>query len=90
MPAPSDPKLRQIIVKAYESGLGTYETVAEPLGVERATVSHILKLACEAGSVSPKPRAGGRPPPIVGRDIARVESVVRSNPCATLEELADL
>lgn len=89
MPAPIDPKLRQAIVNAYEGGLGTYETVAGALGVGRATVSRILRLSREADSIQPKPRAGGRPFPVRGRDVARLEAVVRDNPGATLEELAE-
>ena len=90
MPAPVDPRIRLAIVKAYADGLGPYETIAKTFGVGRATVSRVLRLARETKSVQPKPHAGGRPAPIRGRDEARLEAVVRDNPCATLEELAEL
>jgi transposase len=90
MPAPIDPRIRQAIVKAYNDGLGTYETIAEALQVGRATVSRVLRLARENQSLLPKPRAGGLPPPIRGRDEARLATIVQENPGATLDQLADL
>lgn len=90
MPAPIDIRVRRAIVKAYEDGYGTYEAVADSLGVGRATVSRVLRLAREKQSVNPKPQAGGRLPPIRGRDVDRLARIIQENPFATLEELADI
>ena len=55
-------RLRKQIVRAYNTELvPTYDKVAEMFGVGRASVSRLLRLERETGSVEPKPVGGNRP-----------------------------
>lgn len=55
-------ELRERIVEAYKAGRsGTYEETAALFGVSRASVSRLLRLARETGSVDPLPIGGNNP-----------------------------
>lgn len=89
MGAPISAPLREAIVRTYRDGGGTYDEVAETLGVGRATVSRVLRLKRESGAVVPRPRGGGNLSPIHGRVADLLVSIVRTMPDATVAELAD-
>lgn len=81
--------IRKAIVRAFHQEHLPYERIASVLGVGEATVSRILRLYRETGSVKPRPRGGGNFSPLRG-EIARLLGVlVRSMPDATLEELTE-
>jgi transposase len=89
MGAPIPAPLRDAIVRAYAEGAGSYDEVAELLGVGRATVNRVLRLKRETGSVAPKPRGGGNPSPIHGRLADLLVAIVTKMPDATVAELTD-
>jgi len=80
-------KLRQAIVRAFhEEGL-SYMRIARLLGVAQATVSRVLRLHRETGSVTPRPRGGGNFSPIRGEVAEELKRLVREKPDATVLEL---
>lgn len=89
MGAPIAAPLREAIVRTYGEGGGTYDEVAEALGVGRATVSRVLRLKRETGAVDPLPRGGGNLSPIHGKVADLLVAIVRTMPDATVAELAD-
>lgn len=89
MPAPISDDLRQRIVALYGKSGATYDLVAEDLGVGRATVSRVLRLHRETGSVSPKPASGGRPKSLRSDDVQELTGMVDETPDARLTDLAE-
>ena len=73
---PHPEKIRRTIVRAFHEEGFTYEEIASFLDIGVASVSRILRLHRETGSVDPRPRGPGRSSPISGR--ARWASGARS------------
>ncbi|MEQ1910317.1 MAG: hypothetical protein ABMA15_15940 [Vicinamibacterales bacterium] len=57
------------VVDAYESGEGSYATVAERFVVGTATVKRWVAQQRRDGHVEPKPKAGGTPSAVRGRTV---------------------
>lgn len=89
VPAPISTDLRERIVSLYRLSGTTYDHIAEDLGIGRATVSRVLRLHRETGSVEPKEATGGRPPLLGPADIDELTRLVDETPDVTLEQLAD-
>lgn len=87
MPAPISAEIRAAIVRAREERGLTYEQIAELLGVGRATVSRVLRLRRETGTVEPRPPKGGWRSPIAGKVITLLQAIVTTMPDATVAEL---
>ena len=81
--------IRQAIVRAFHREHLSYERIAALLGVGQATVSRILRLHRETGSVKRLPRGGGNFSPLRGNVARLLGSLVRSMPDATVEELTE-
>lgn len=81
--------VRNAIVELRERGHHTYEEIAALLGVGRATVSRVLRLHREFGSVAPRPRGGGNYSPIHGRVAKLLVAIVTRMPDATITELTE-
>lgn len=91
MPTALSTDLRIRIVEARAQDRQTYEQLAERFGVGRASVSRVLRLARETGSVEPTPHAGGTPKRVTATEHAVLHELIRARPDATLAELcADL
>ena len=89
MPAPLSNDIRERVVRYRQQYGGTYEYIAEALGIGRASVSRILRLHRETGAVAPKPPTGGFSR---GLDEAAVDELIdmlRKEPDLTLDRLAD-
>jgi transposase len=67
----------------------TYAETAEMLGIGEASVSRILRLHRETGSVAPRPKGGGRTSPIAGEVADKLKALVREVPDATVQEMLD-
>lgn len=80
--------IRRAIVRLHKKGT-TYVEIAELLGVGEATVSRVLRLHRERGSVKRRPRGGGRRSPIRGKVAGLLVHVVKAMPDATVVELTD-
>ena len=90
MPAPYSIDLRNKIVEAYESGLGSIAKVAKVFNVGVATLQNYLNQKRQTGSLEPKPATGGKPPVISGKKLGFVCNEVLKKPDLTLQELCDI
>src|SRR5713101_9364784 len=73
MPNPYPLELRTRVVTVYESGAGTYETVAQQFIIGSATVKRwVAKLRCK-GHVQPDKKGGGTPSQIA---VPELEAIV--------------
>lgn len=88
MTLPISNDLRARIVETYERGFGSYEEVADLLGLGRATVSRVLSRYRRKGDLSPDPHGGGNPARIKPEDGNALADLVARNPDATVAELA--
>ena len=84
MPSPHSIEIRERAVRAYETGEGSFETVAARFGLGRRTLQEWVALYRETGSVEPRPKGGGNPSPV---DIEALEQALRDRPDAIVEEL---
>ena len=81
--------IRRAIVRAFHQEHLSYERIAALLDVGEATVSRILRLHRETGSLKPRPKGGGNFSPLHGRVARLLGLMVRSMPDATIEELTE-
>src|SRR2546428_6164273 len=72
------------VVDAYESGEGSYATLAERFVVGTATVKRWVAQQRRDGHVEPKPKAGGTPSPVRG---ATVDALIAALGDPTANEL---
>jgi transposase len=82
-------KLRAAILRARDRGL-TYAETADLLQIGEATVSRVLRLHRETGSITPRPISGGNRSPIHGPVADLLRRIVGEMPDATVEELTDV
>lgn len=75
---------RMRVVDAYESGEGSYATLAERFVLGTATVKRWVAQQRHIGHVEPKPKAGGTPSPIRG---ATVDALIAALGDPTANEL---
>jgi transposase len=66
---PHPKALRERVVKAYESGEGSYPAIAARFSIGEATVKRWVWRYRERGSVLPMPKGGGTPSAISAADI---------------------
>lgn len=87
MPAPYSDDLRERVVGAYLSGLGTYGEVGDRFSVGEATVNRWVNRFRRTRSVSPDPMGGDRHSKLdeAGRDLVR--QLVEEQPDITRQEL---
>ncbi len=85
----TDERLRNAIVRGWHEEKLTYEQIAQRLDVGEATVSRILRLHRETGSVSPRPRGGGNRSPIHDEIAELLKGIVKEMPDATIAELTE-
>jgi len=84
MPNPYPLELRTRVVTVYESGAGTYETVAQQFIIGSATVKRwVAKLRCK-GHVQPDKKGGGTPSQIA---VPELEAIVTRLHDATAGEI---
>jgi transposase len=82
--------LRTRIVDAYLNGEGSIREIAERFEVSPSTVQSYLKLKRSTGRLEPRPVSGGVDPLIDAKGLQEVQNLVREQPDATTDELADL
>jgi transposase len=78
-------ELRERVVKAYESGDGSYAGVAVAFALGEATVKRWVWLSRETGELLPRPKGGGNFSTITQADV---ESMLQRLGDATAGELA--
>jgi transposase len=89
MGAPIPTKLREAIVHAYHQQGCSYADISALLGVGEATVSRVLRLHRERGSIDPLPRGGGNVSPIQGAVARLLRTILEEMPDATVAELTE-
>ena len=83
-------EIRRAVVRAfYGQGL-SYEEISNLLAIGEATVSRVLRLYRETGSVEPKPRGGGHYSPIRAEVAENLVHLIEEHPDTSTPELTDL
>jgi transposase len=86
---PLPEKVRAAIVRAFHEQGMSYEEIAKLLDVGEATVSRVLRLYRETGSVAPRPRGGGNFSPIANQVAGELMKLISDRPDATVPELTE-
>jgi transposase len=81
--------LRERVIRAYDEKVGTQEEVAELFRVSVPWIKKLLRRRREAGSIAPKPHAGGWTPKFSGEKLEQLKALVEQDPDATLQELLE-
>jgi transposase len=79
-------ELRQRVVDAYLSGMGSFTEVAEQFAVSHAFVCDMVAQYQRTGSVAPGHHGGGRHK-LGPKGDAALQALVEADPDATLDEL---
>ena len=80
--------LRARVVAACDEGLDTRGEIAERFSVSESWIRRLLQRRRQAGSIAPRPHAGGQPPAFDTGAAERLRAAVAADPGATLRELA--
>ena len=81
--------LREKIIRAYDEQFGSQRRLASLFGVSRAFVERLLQQRRSAGTIGPRPHAGGRKPHCDEAAVEVVRQSLREQADAALEELRD-
>lgn len=79
--------LRRRILDAVDNREGSRRQLAVRFKVNTATITKLLRLRRETGSIEPRPHAGGVAPALDGDALRRLRELVEETPDATLEAL---
>ena len=79
--------LRERILAAFDRHEGSYRKLAVRFSVNVSTITKLLKLRRETGSIEPRPHAGGVEPILDAKSLKRLRRLVEKTPDATLEQL---
>src|ERR671921_679376 len=79
--------LRQRILDAVDNREGSRRELAARFKVNTSTITKLLRLRRETGSLEPRPHAGGVEPTLDHDALERLRGLVRETPDATLEDL---
>ena len=86
---PLSDDLRLRIIEAVDARDGSRREIAERFGVDASTITRLLQLRRQTGSLAPRPHAGGTDPTLDADRLQRLRALVRDDPDATLEQLRD-
>lgn len=81
--------LRERVVRAYQSGEGTQQQIAQRFQVSPSFVQRLLRRYRQSGQVTAKARGGNHQPRISGEHLALVKRLVEAQPDAYLSELVE-
>jgi len=79
--------LRQRILDAVDNREGSRRKLAVRFKVNTSTITQLLRLRRETGSLEPRPHAGGVAPTLDDAALQRLRELVEETPDATLEAL---
>src|SRR3954466_15282793 len=79
--------LRKRILEAVDNKEGSRRKLAARFKVNTSTITRLLRLRRETGSIEPRPHAGGGAPALAGGALPRLRKLVEEPPDATLETL---
>ena len=78
--------LRQRILAAVDRGEGSRRQLAARFSVDVSTITRLLQLRRQTGSLDPRPHAGGTEPTLDHEGLQRLRKLVEQTPDATLEQ----
>jgi len=78
-------ELREAIINAYNTGLGTVNDIAKVFSISSRSIFRYLKQQRETGDLSPE-TSPGRPPILTNENLAIIKKIVLSNADETLEQ----
>lgn len=81
--------LRVRIVEAYESGEGSYDTMAERFSVGRTVVGKLVRQKRDLGTLDPLVHRCGRKPAVSGEKEVELRKHLKEHPDATVLERRD-
>lgn len=81
-------EVREAIVNACKSGMGTIVEIAEMFNVTTRTISNYLRIDRESGDLTPRPKTG-RPAILNSKNLAVIKSIIMSKADGTLQEYCD-
>ena len=87
MPLSND--LRERILAAVDNCEGSRRQIAARFCVNVSTITRLLQLRHQTGSLDPRPHGGGKPPTLDHDGLERLRTVVRERPDATLAQMRE-
>ena len=82
-------ELRQRVVDAVDSNVGTKKEIAKTFSVSVSWIRKLLQRRRETGSIKPLPRTQGRKPAFRDHQLQELNDFVKRYPDATLEEIRE-
>lgn len=82
--------LRERIDHAVNVKAMTWDEAADALSVSPATISRLMRLKRETGSLEPRPHGGGNPRALDEQDDLFLKSLVEEKPDRTIAELTQI
>ena len=82
-------ELRQRVVDAVDSNIGTKKEIAETFSVSVSWIQKLFQRRKQTGSIKPLPRTQGRKPAFRDQNIQELNDFVKKYPDATLEEIRE-
>jgi len=82
-------ELRQRVIKAVDSKIGTKKEIAETFSVSTSWIRKLLQRRKQTGSLEPSACTQGRKPAFNGADLGQLNDFVQENPDSTLEEIRE-
>ena len=79
--------LRQRILAAVDNPEGSRRQIAKRFVVDVSTITRLLQLRRQTGSIAPRPHAGGTTPRLDQEALRRLRQLVEDDPDATLGQL---
>jgi transposase len=79
--------LRQRVMQAYESGMGSQREIAATFGVSHSFVEKLVQRVRQTGSVAARQQGGGPPPRITSEVMDHLRHLVQLQPDISLAEL---
>jgi len=79
--------LRQRILDAVETGVGTKRDIAKLFGVHESFIYKLLRQQRERGHIAPLPHGGGAEAKLTEDHLLKLTDLVAATPDATLDEL---
>jgi transposase len=82
--------LRERILAAVDAREGSRRALARRFSVNPSTITRLLQLRRQTGSIEPRPHAGGVEPALDDAALERLRRLVREHPDATLQRYRQL
>jgi len=88
MPAPLSKDLRRRIIEAKERG-ESHEKISKDMKVNISTITRLVALYRESGSIAPRPLNNGRKPRLDQQTLQKIRERIQEQPDVGLRELIE-